>query len=111
MDNIPGVPGVGKKTASALLDAFDCIESALSNPEDIAGLSIRGAKKLAERLTQHRDTIDFALRLTEIPESIDMELPLSALQPQPRDQAGLETFFSELGMGRQMLSAIRAIKT
>lgn len=109
VDNIPGVPGIGKKTAIALLDAFDSVEDALDQSQDIAKLSIRGAKKLADKLIEHQDTIAFAFRLTEIPQTIDLDLPLIDLKPKTRDEAGLEEFFNELGMGKQMMAAIKAL--
>ena len=55
-DNIPGVPKVGAKTAVALLENFDHVDDLLADVDKVAELSIRGAKGLAERIEEHRDT-------------------------------------------------------
>lgn len=55
VDNIPGVPGVGPKTASALLNEFGSMEALYDNLEAIPALSIRGAKTLPSKLMEHKD--------------------------------------------------------
>ena len=55
VDNIPGVPGVGPKTATALLQEYSNIETLYKNLANVAGLKIRGAKTLAEKLRNHQD--------------------------------------------------------
>lgn len=54
VDNIPGVPGVGPKTATALLQEFGNMESLYENLNQVPGLSIRGAKTLPAKLKQHK---------------------------------------------------------
>ncbi len=54
VDNIPGVPGVGPKTATALLQEFGTMESLYENLGLVADLSIRGAKKLPAKLEEHK---------------------------------------------------------
>ena len=53
VDNIPGVPGVGPKTASALLQTFGTVEVLYENLAKVAALDIRGAKSLAVKLRTH----------------------------------------------------------
>ncbi len=55
VDNIPGVPGVGAKTAAALLQAFGDMDALYENLDDIAGLPIRGAKTLRSKLVEHEE--------------------------------------------------------
>ena len=55
IDNIPGVPGVGPKTAAALLVHFSDIETLLKAGERIADLPIRGAKQLPVKIKSYRD--------------------------------------------------------
>lgn len=63
VDNLPGVPGVGAKTAAAALGAFGRIEDIPADPEAWAPLGLRGAKRAAERIEEHRDR---ALRTREL---------------------------------------------
>lgn len=53
VDNIPGVPGIGPKTAAELLSRFDSIEVLYENLEKLRYLQIRGAKTLAAKLQPH----------------------------------------------------------
>ena len=66
VDNIPGVPGVGKKTAAALLAAFPDMEAMYGDLDAVATLQIRGAKKLPARLAEHRDQAFLSKRLATV---------------------------------------------
>ncbi|MDO8430791.1 MAG: DNA polymerase I [Candidatus Binatus sp.] len=72
IDNIKGVPGVGEKTASALVQKFGSIAGIYENLDRIEESGIRGAKKVAALLAEHRATVDLARRLVRI----DTEVPL-----------------------------------
>src|SRR5690606_41310026 len=54
VDNIPGVPGIGAKTAAALLAHFGSLDALLARVEEIPFLRLRGAARCAERLREHR---------------------------------------------------------
>lgn len=55
VDNIPGVPGIGPKTAVGLLQAYGTVEGVYENLDAIASLPIRGAKSLPAKLIEHKD--------------------------------------------------------
>ena len=55
VDNIPGVPGIGPKTAAALLQRYDNMEALYANLDMLRHLQIRGAKTLSAKLAQHKD--------------------------------------------------------
>lgn len=55
VDNIPGVPGIGPKTATALLQEYSTLEGVYNNLASIGSLKVRGAKTLGSKLEQHRD--------------------------------------------------------
>ena len=74
VDNIPGVPGVGPKTASALLNHFECIDDIYSRLDEVAAVPVRGAGKLAAKLDAHKDSAYLSRRLTRI----DCEVPMDA---------------------------------
>ncbi|MEM6794979.1 MAG: 5'-3' exonuclease H3TH domain-containing protein [Acidobacteriota bacterium] len=66
VDNIPGVPGIGKKTAAALLGHFDTVELLLDGADRVAELPIRGARSLAAKLREHRELAEVSKRLAVI---------------------------------------------
>ncbi len=73
IDNIKGVPGVGEKTAAALVQKFGGVKEIYANLDRIEETGIRGAKKIAGLLGEHRAAVDLARRLVQI----DTEVPLS----------------------------------
>ena len=73
IDNVKGVPGIGEKTASALVQKFGGIKEIYENLERIEETGIRGAKKVAALLTEHRAGVDLARKLVRI----DTEVSLS----------------------------------
>lgn len=66
VDNIKGVPGVGKKTATVLLEKFGSLESIYDNLDQVHEVNVRGAKTLGEKLRTHREDAMLARRLTGI---------------------------------------------
>ena len=73
IDNIKGVPGVGEKTAAALVQKFGGVKEIYENLDRIEESGIRGAKKIAGLLGEHRAAVDLARRLVRI----DTDVPLS----------------------------------
>jgi DNA polymerase-1 len=66
VDNIPGVKGVGVKTAVALLQAFPSIEALYANLDRVETLPIRGAKSLRRKLESERDNAVLSKQLATI---------------------------------------------
>ncbi len=73
IDNVKGVPGVGEKTASALVQKFGSIAGIYANLERIEESGIRGGKKIAALLSEHRATVDLARRLVRIETEVPLE--------------------------------------
>ncbi|TFH67911.1 DNA polymerase I [Gammaproteobacteria bacterium LSUCC0057] len=95
-DNIPGVPGVGEKTALALLQQLGGLDAIYADLPRVAELDFRGAKKMPEKLAEHRELAYLSYLLATI--KVDVELPQSAnqLANASPDQAALKALFSEL---------------
>jgi DNA polymerase-1 len=78
IDNIPGVPGIGAKTASVLLSHFGSLDALLARVDEVAFLRFRGAAQAAARLRQHRERALLYRQLT----TISLEAPLGAAAPR-----------------------------
>lgn len=99
VDNIPGVPGVGPKTAAALLKDFASLEEIYEGLERVAGLPIRGAAKLASRLREHREAAYFARRLTAIACDMPLDFSLESLRRRRPDLDALGEFYDRQRFG------------
>lgn len=92
-DNIPGVKGVGEKTAIALLQGIGSMKEIYANLDQVATLSFRGAKTFAPKLAAEKETAELSYLLATIKTDVSLELRHDQLltQPQQRDQL-LELF-------------------
>ena len=97
VDNIPGVPGVGKKTARALLAEFDDLDDLYARLDEVAGLSFRGAGTLAPKLEEHRDVAFLSRRLATVVRDADFDGGLETLAYPGADPAAVDPLFERLG--------------
>ena len=96
VDNIPGVPGVGEKTALALLQNLGSLKGIYENLEKIPALDFRGAKTMAQKLEEHRDKAWLSYELATIKTDVPLELELAELIPGPTDTAALLDWFKAM---------------
>ncbi|WP_417765330.1 DNA polymerase I [Spongiibacter tropicus] len=96
IDNIPGVPGVGEKTALALLQALGGIRDIYARLDEVPTLEIRGAKSLAKKLEDSRDAAELSYELATIKCDVALDVSIADLQHQPADNSRLLTLFREL---------------
>ncbi len=73
-DNIPGLPGVGEKTAQALLQGLGSIQTLYQRLDDIAALGFRGSKTIANKMREFQSQLELSYKLATI--KTDVELPL-----------------------------------
>jgi 5'-3' exonuclease len=99
VDNIPGVPGIGKKTAAELFAIFGSLDELYANLERVPAMKLRGAAAVAARLLAHKEAAYLARRLTGIVCDIPLEFTLEGLRPRRPDAAGLTAFFNAHGFG------------
>jgi DNA polymerase I len=99
VDNIPGVPGIGPKTAAALLSAFDSLEEIYDGLDRVGALPVRGAARLADKLRLHRDAAYLARRLTVIACDMPIDFTLETLRRRKPDLAGLGAFYDRHKFG------------
>jgi DNA polymerase I len=98
-DNIPGVRGLGPKTARALLEAFGDLDTIYSSLDRVADLSIRGAKTLGAKLEVGRDEAMLARELVTLLDDVDMgidDLETATTWKGPGSEPA-DRFFGELG--------------
>lgn len=81
-DNIPGVPGVGEKTAQALLQGLGGLDTLYAESDKIAGLTFRGAKTMAAKLEQNKDVAYLSYKLATIKTDVELELTCEQLEVQ-----------------------------
>ena len=95
-DNIPGVPGVGEKTALALLQGLGGLDSIYKSLDKVADLSFRGSKTMADKLQKHRKLAYLSYKLATIKTDVEMELSVSQLANQAPDESELLALFKDL---------------
>jgi DNA polymerase-1 len=95
VDNIPGVPGVGEKTALALLQNLGGLDKIYSDLEAVRSLAFRGAKTMPEKLADNKDMADLSYLLATIKCDVALDVAVEELIHQPRDVAALQTLFTQ----------------
>ena len=100
VDNIPGVKGVGKKTAVALLDALGSLEAIYERLDEVASLPIRGAKSLRAKLEGQREIAFLSRQLATIAIDAPATADLTELRLDGADPELLDPLFEELKFGR-----------
>lgn len=88
-DNIPGVAGVGEKTALKLLNQYKTLDGIYNNIDSING-------KLKEKLVNDKDSAYFSYKLATIEKNIPLDITLSDLRVKERDTNKLKEFYEEL---------------
>ena len=92
-DNLPGVPGVGPKTAAQWINKFDGLDNLLARADEIGGK--RGAA-----LREHMNDVVRNRRLNRLLTDMDLEVSLSDLARRPTDVAAIDRLFDSLEFGR-----------
>ncbi|ARI76829.1 DNA polymerase I [Halobacillus mangrovi] len=99
-DNIPGVPGVGEKTAVKLLKQFDTLENLYENLDDVSG------KKLKEKLEDNKDAAFMSKQLVTIEREAPIEIKLQDLAYEGYQTHPVSQIFKDLGF-QSLLSRVQ----
>ena len=89
-DNIPGVPGIGEKTATKLILEFGSLDQLLARADEVKG-------KIGEKLREFSEQALLSRRLATIELNVPMEVDLKTLAAQEPDQETLNAFFKKYG--------------
>ena len=95
-DNIPGVPGVGEKTALGLIQGLGGLDDIYANLDDVAGLAFRGAKTMSPKLLANKELAYLSYKLATIKTDVEMPVHLSELKNGEPDQAALLSLFKDM---------------
>jgi len=109
VDNIPGVPGVGDKSALGLLQGIGSINDIYENLDKIASLDFRGAKKMADKMREYEEQARLSYTLATIKLDVEMDCNPTSLSPIAADYAVLKELFAELEFKRWLKDATDAL--
>ncbi|MGO2306392.1 MAG: DNA polymerase I [Providencia sp.] len=102
-DNIPGVPGVGEKTALALLQGIGNLESIYNDLDAIAPLGFRGSKTLAPKMAENRELAFLSYQLATIKTDVELDKCCEELQVTPPDVDKLHQLFGRYEFKRWLV--------
>ncbi len=102
VDNIPGAPGVGPKTASALLQHFGSLDELYENLDSVENVNVRGAAKLGDKLADHREQVHLCRELTTIRYDVPLPDRDDILTRQVPDLDELNALYDDVGFGHSL---------
>jgi DNA polymerase-1 len=93
------VPGIGPKTAAALMKEFDSLDDLYADLGRVAALKLRGAKTLSDRLSEYRESAYLARQLTRITCDMELGVGVEGLRRRAPDIYALGGLYDHLGFG------------
>ena len=109
VDNIRGVPGIGPKTAAALLGHFADLDSLYERLDEVPRLAMRGAGGLPAKLREHREAAFLARELTRLCHDAPVPVDAGAIARRAPDLAALTALYDEAGFGEALRRQARRI--
>ena len=100
VDNIPGVPGVGDKTALAMLQGLGGIDNIYNKLDQIAGLGFRGSKTMAVKMQNNEEQARLSYELATIKLDVELDFSIDDLKVGEVDRDELLNLFTELEFKR-----------
>ena len=96
IDNIPGVKGIGEKTAALLIQEFGTLDNLLASLDRLNGMKLRGAGRVRDLLLNQRDQALMSRELATIRRNVPIAFAIDDLKPQPPRSEELKELFQEL---------------
>jgi len=100
VDNIPGVPGVGDKSAVAMLNGIGGVKTIYDNLDKIASLDFRGAKTMAKKMEEFKEQALLSYELATIATELPLDMELSSFTIDEMDKPLLRELFAEFEFKR-----------
>ncbi|MCG9731421.1 DNA polymerase I [Shewanella sp. Isolate13] len=105
-DNIPGLPGVGEKTALAMLIGVGGVEQILAAPEKMPELGFRGSKTMPAKIIEHADMLKLSYELATIKLDVELEQDWHQLSISPADKDELIKCYGEMEFKRWLAEVL-----
>jgi DNA polymerase-1 len=97
VDNIPGVKGIGEKTAIALVQQFETLENLFEHLDEVEKMNLRGAARVRKSLEAGRETAFLSRELATVNADVPLATALEELRARQADKEKLRLLFGELG--------------
>jgi DNA polymerase-1 len=105
-DNIPGVPGVGEKTAVGLIQGLGSIDNIYQNLDDVAGLGFRGSKTMKVKLVDNQEQLKLSYQLATIKLDVDHSITSDKMFIQSPDKEKLAKLYKECEFKRWLAEVL-----
>ncbi|MCP3129100.1 DNA polymerase I [Shewanella sp. KJ2020] len=105
-DNIPGLPGVGEKTALAMLTGAGSVANLLAEPEKVTELGFRGAKTMAAKIIENAEMLKLSYELATIKTDVELEQDWHELTVKPADRDELIQCYGEMEFKRWLAEVL-----
>lgn len=105
-DNIPGLPGVGEKTALAMLTGAGSVANLLAEPEKVTELGFRGAKTMAAKIIENADMLKLSYELATIKTDVELAQDWHELTVKPADRDELIQCYGEMEFKRWLAEVL-----
>ncbi len=99
VDNIKGVPGIGKKTARVLLERFGSLDGVYENLDNVHEVNVRGSKTLGEKLATHRNDAILSRKLTGIACDAPIANAENAIRRSRPKLGDINALYDDAGIG------------
>lgn len=105
-DNIPGVPGVGEKTAVGLIQGLGSIDNIYKNLDDVAGLGFRGSKTMKAKLVDNQEQLTLSYQLATIKLDVEHGITSDKMFIQSPDKEKLAELYKECEFKRWLAEVL-----
>ncbi|NKF52062.1 DNA polymerase I [Shewanella sp. WXL01] len=105
-DNIPGLPGVGEKTALAMLTSVGSVDTLLANPDAVVDAGFRGAKSMPKKINDNAELLKLSYQLATIKLDVELEQTWQQLEIQPQNRDELVACYGEMEFKRWLAEVL-----
>ncbi|KFZ36240.1 DNA polymerase I [Shewanella mangrovi] len=99
-DNIPGLPGVGEKTALAMLTGLGGVSKLLANPDDVVAIGFRGSKTMPQKIRDNAELLQLSYELATIKTDCELDIKWDELNIQHPNRDELIKLYGEMEFKR-----------
>lgn len=108
VDNIPGAPGIGAKTAATILSHFGSIDKLYKKLHEVETLNVRGASRIISTLEEHEENVRMFREITRIKTDIDLDVSLKDLKVSSGSAEDIDQFCDEMNFGQRLRKRLEA---